>query len=60
MKKKILALMLTAAMVLGISSCSQEAKTDWEYIEDKGTFVAGITLFEPMNYYDENGELTGF
>ncbi|MBQ8411898.1 MAG: transporter substrate-binding domain-containing protein, partial [Ruminiclostridium sp.] len=26
----------------------------------KGTLVAGITLFEPMNYYDENGELTGF
>ena len=60
MKKKILALMLTAAMVLGISSCSQSEKTDWDYIEDKGTFVAGITLFEPMNYYDENGELTGF
>lgn len=60
MKKKILALMLTAAMVLGISSCSQSDKTDWEYIEDKGTFIAGITLFEPMNYYDENGELTGF
>ena len=60
MKKKILALTLTAAMILGISSCSQSEKTDWEYIEEKGTFVAGITLFEPMNYYDENGELTGF
>ena len=33
---------------------------DWQYIADKGTFIAGITLFEPMNYYDENGELTGF
>ena len=33
---------------------------DWQYITDKGNFVAGITLFEPMNYYDENGELTGF
>ena len=33
---------------------------DWQYIADKGTFVAGITLFEPMNYYDEDGELTGF
>ncbi len=32
---------------------------DWQYIADKGTFVIGITLFEPMNYY-ENGELTGF
>lgn len=33
---------------------------DWQYIADKGNFVSGITLFEPMNYYDENGELTGF
>lgn len=33
---------------------------DWQYIADKGNFVAGITLFEPMNYYDGNGELTGF
>lgn len=34
--------------------------TDWEYIKDKGEFVVGITLYEPMNYYDENGKLTGF
>lgn len=33
---------------------------DWAYIADKGDFIAGITLFEPMNYYDDNGELTGF
>lgn len=34
--------------------------TDWEYIKNKGEFVVGITLYEPMNYYDENGKLTGF
>ena len=33
---------------------------DWQYIADKGNFVAGITLFEPMNYLGEDGELTGF
>lgn len=45
------------------SSAADNASTDggdWQYIADKGNFVAGITLFEPMNYYDENGELTGF
>lgn len=45
------------------SSAADDASTDggdWQYIADKGNFVAGITLFEPMNYYDENGELTGF
>lgn len=33
---------------------------DWEYIKAKGTLVIGITYFEPMNYIDENNELTGF
>lgn len=45
------------------SSAADDASSDggdWQYIADKGNFVAGITLFEPMNYYDENGELTGF
>ena len=58
--RKIAALLLAGVMTLGICSCSKSEKTDWDYIADKGTFVAGITLFEPMNYYDENGELTGF
>ncbi len=35
-------------------------ESDWEYIQKKGTLVVGITLFAPMNYNDENGELTGF
>lgn len=33
---------------------------DWEYIKEKGTLVIGITYFEPMNYLDDNNELTGF
>lgn len=56
--KKIAALFMSAVLALGLCGCS--AKEDWEYIEDKGTLTVGITLFEPMNYYDENGELTGF
>lgn len=35
-------------------------ESDWEYIKNKGTLVVGITLFAPMNYNDENGELIGF
>lgn len=34
--------------------------TDWETIQSNGKMVIGITYFEPMNYMDENNELTGF
>lgn len=65
MKKKIISLMLSAAVCLGLCSCTADggdtaSKSDWEYIQDKGSLVVGITYYEPMNYLDENGELTGF
>lgn len=37
-----------------------DAESDWRYIKGKGTLVVGITLFAPINYYDDNGELVGF
>jgi polar amino acid transport system substrate-binding protein len=36
------------------------ADDDLAYLLDKGTIVIGITEYEPMNYYDETGELVGF
>ena len=33
---------------------------DWDDIAKDGKMVIGITYFDPMNYEDENGELTGF
>lgn len=60
---KILKKIAAVAAALGIlasAGCSASDKTDWEYISGKGELIIGITLFEPMNYYDENGELTGF
>lgn len=33
---------------------------DLAYIKEKGEMIIGITLFAPMNYYDENNELIGF
>lgn len=58
--KKIIAFIAAAAMCAGLCGCSKKELSDWEYIEDKGSITVGITLFEPMNYYDEQGELTGF
>ena len=37
-----------------------QADSDWAYIQDKGELIIGITLFAPMNYTDDNGELIGF
>ena len=59
LKKKIMAIMAAAAMCLGLCGCGSRL-TDWEYIEDKGTLVVGITQNMPMNYYDDNNKLTGF
>ena len=56
--KRILVLALAMLMCLGaLASCGAK---DWAYIEEKGNLVIGITLFEPMNYYDESGKLVGF
>ena len=33
---------------------------DLAYVKEKGELVIGITLFAPMNYYNENKELIGF
>lgn len=60
MKKKILAFFLAAAAAVGLCGCSGEEKKDFEAIKAKGEMVVGITYFEPMNYFDEAGKLTGF
>lgn len=54
-----LAFVLALCMVAGLASCGSE-KSDWQTIEEKGSFVCGVTVYEPMNYKDEAGEWTGF
>lgn len=67
--KKFLAFVLAVFMlIVCFAGCSEKSGnvddqkdlTDWEYIKDKGELVVGITLFAPMNYKDEKGELIGF
>lgn len=52
----ILALCLTA--VIGLTACNN--KEDWEYIEKQGKMIIGYTIFNPMNYSNEDGVLIGF
>ena len=42
------------------SNSGTAAESDYDYITGNGKMVIGITIYEPMNYYDDKGELTGF
>jgi len=53
-------LMTSEAMQLGFVDMARTVPGDLTAIKNKGTLNIGITLFAPMNYYDENGKLIGF
>ena len=57
--KKILAVLL-AVLTVAFSFAACSSKSDLDYVKGKGKLVIGITYFEPMDYIDDNGELTGF
>lgn len=70
--KKFSALLLTGVMAAAaLTGCGGSTgsstpgtasanENDWTYIQNKGELIIGVTYFEPMNYMNENGELTGF
>lgn len=60
--KKIIALILTVAtLALGLTSCfGNGEKSDLEAVKENGKLVVGVTVYEPMDYLDENSEWTGF
>ena len=59
--KKFVALIIAVMLVFCFSACgAKEAASDLDYVKEKGKLVVGITVFEPMDYQDENGEWIGF
>ena len=68
--KKIIALTLSLILCLAVfTGCNNtkpaqtdndQAKTDWNYLSNKGELVIGYTIYEPMNYLAADGSLTGF
>lgn len=71
--KKLLALLLAGAMSASLlagcgggktedaaANSGTETASDLAYVQDKGNMIIGYTVYEPMNYTDENGEFTGF
>lgn len=75
MKKIVTLLLVLVLAVTSFAACgerpaptvepsqgaTQEPKTDWSYIQDKGTFVLGFDQeFPPMGFVDDNGDYAGF
>ena len=69
--KKLIALLLAVLMIVSLVACGakeapveetpvEETASDLEYITANGKMVIGYTVYEPMNYFDENEEFTGF
>lgn len=63
MKKRFAALAASALLCTGLfTGCGSAAKSDFAAVKEKGTLNIGITLFDPMNYYDPQDpeKLIGF
>ena len=58
--KKLLALVLAVMMISLCAVVAAAEESDWEYIQGKGKIVVGMTLFAPMNYYNDANEFIGF
>lgn len=58
MKKKIIIAAIVAALcltaVFALAACNND-KTDWKYIQDKGTITVGVTPNAPITITDDSG-----
>lgn len=57
--RKIIALLMALCMVFALVACGKPA-ADTTAPAEGGTLKIGYTIYEPMNYLDEAGNLTGF
>ena len=58
--RKILAAVLVCLMLTAFLAACSSDHGDWKYIEDKGVMTIGVTYYQPMNFFDDDGEFTGF
>ena len=58
--KKLIALVLAMIMVFTMAACAAGDQSDLKYVKKNGKLIIGYTVYEPMNYTDENGNFTGF
>ncbi len=59
--KKILGIIMVLTLTFALAGCgSSEESSDYDYVKENGVLKIGYTVYEPMNYTDENGEFVGF
>ncbi len=58
--KKLLAIILCLCMVLCFAACGEKANEDAGAKDAKETLVVGYTIYDPMNFLDEEGKLVGY
>lgn len=60
--KRVLALIAVAIMMLTMAACGgkEAPKGDVAAIQEAGKMVVGVTVYEPMNYLNEDGAWDGF
>ena len=59
-KNLLIALVALAMICVGLVSCKGNDAGDLQAVKDAGKLVVGVTVYEPMDYLDENSEWTGF
>lgn len=66
MMKRVLALIAIAVMMLTMAACGakpeagETPKGDVATIQEAGKLVVGVTVYEPMNYLNDDGAWDGF
>ena len=56
----LLAVMLFITCLVGCSVKKTDLTSDLDDVKDAGKLVVGVTVFEPMDYQDKNGDWVGF
>ena len=58
--KKIIVLLMMVLSIFGLASCTK-GKSDLEKVQSNKVLYVGITIYEPMDYFDDDGEtIVGF
>ena len=59
--KRLIALLMALCLTVCFAGCGKkDSKNDLDYVKENGKLVVGVTVFEPMDYQDADGNWTGF